>query len=272
VALESSQASSESEIGNLVKQASMEQPNCASDMISTYHNIRPSPPKNGLTSQEQTILQRYMDNLQEVSNEEDYEEEVEEDDVRSRHSHISRHSQISKQSQQQQQQSIHSRQSSHNHITIEEAIEVEEEHNHNNQNEIQIDAPIIHESHHSVDSSDGEETIAGDHMEFQQQQAINMAIIEAALNAESSDCIDDTAEYELANQAENQSDIAPSTSSEARLEGIQAQIAQNLQQYNAQREDGISIVNLRAGISTETAPVSLPPQVAEGCSTFDFCV
>merc|ERR1712178_471942 len=68
---ESSLASSESEIGNLVKQASMEQPNCASDMISTYHNIRPSPPKNsnGLASKEQTILQRYMDNLQEVSNE-----------------------------------------------------------------------------------------------------------------------------------------------------------------------------------------------------------
>ena len=76
---ETSQASSESDIGALVKQASMEQPNCASDMISTYHNIRPSPPKqNRLTSQEQSILQRYMDNLQEVSNEEgedDYENE-----------------------------------------------------------------------------------------------------------------------------------------------------------------------------------------------------
>merc|ERR1711972_446597 len=119
-------------------------------------------------------------------------------------------------------------------------------------------------------SSDGEETIAGDHAEFQQQQAINMAIIEAALNAESSDCIDDTIEYEEVDEREES--IAPSTSSEARLEGIQAQIAQNLQKYNNQREDGISVVNLRAGISTETAPVSLPPRVAEGCSTFDFCV
>ena len=107
--------------------------------------------------------------------------------------------------------------------------------------------------HSELNSSDGEETIAGDHVEFQQQQAINMAIIEAALNAESSDCID-ASEYEAS---------AISTSSEARFEGIQAQIAQNLQHYNAQRDggDGISI-NLRAGISTETAPISLPPPVA----------
>ena len=110
--------------------------------------------------------------------------------------------------------------------------------------------------HSELNSSDGEETIAGDHVEFQQQQAINMAIIEAALNAESSDCID-ASEYEAS---------AISTSSEARFEGIQAQIAQNLQHYNSQRGgaregDGISI-NLRAGISTETAPISLPPPVA----------
>merc|ERR1712110_1049135 len=110
-------------------------------MISTY-NIRPSPKAAPLSPTQQSILERYMDNLQEVSNEEEDEDEAEF---------------IQEEQQQQDKASSymsHSRQSSVSVVHEEEAVEEVEE------------------------KSDGEETIAGDHVEFQQQQAINMAITE----------------------------------------------------------------------------------------------
>jgi hypothetical protein len=147
--------------------------------------------------------------------------------------------------------SLNSRQSSHHEIVFEEAVEEFEE--------IRPIMEAQQSQHSELNSSDGEETIAGDHVEFQQQQAINMAIIEAALNAESSDCID---------ASEYQSESA-STTSEARFEGIQAQIAQNLQHYNSTKSQDGKSINLRAGISSETAPtLTTLPQA----STFDFCV